>query len=51
MGYIKAEEILPDEIIEMIQQYVDGASIYIPRKEHKRAGMEHCGYNKQQEGD
>ena len=32
MGYIKAEEILPDEIIELIQQYVDGQSIYIPRK-------------------
>lgn len=32
MGYIKAEEILPIEIIELIQQYVDGESIYIPRK-------------------
>ena len=38
MGYIKAEEILPNEIIEMIQQYVDGANIYIPRKDDKRAG-------------
>lgn len=37
MGYIKAEEILPAEIIEMIQQYVDGANIYIPRKEDNRA--------------
>ncbi|MDE6054449.1 MAG: hypothetical protein K2G55_11950 [Lachnospiraceae bacterium] len=32
MGYIRAEEILPTEIIELIQQYVDGTSIYIPRK-------------------
>ncbi|MCM1308641.1 MAG: CD3324 family protein [Butyrivibrio sp.] len=32
MGYIRAEEILPAEIIETIQQYVDGASIYIPRR-------------------
>ena len=32
MGYRKAEEILPNEIIELIQQYVDGESIYIPRK-------------------
>lgn len=32
MGYRKAEEILPMEIIEVIQQYVDGESIYIPRK-------------------
>lgn len=38
MGYIKAEEILPVEVIEMIQQYVDGASIYVPRKDEHRAG-------------
>ena len=38
MGYRKAEEILPIEIIELIQQYVDGESIYIPRKSpHRRA--------------
>lgn len=36
MGYIKAEEILPEEIIELIQQYVDGQNIYIPRKEAHR---------------
>lgn len=32
MGYIRAEEILPVEIIEMIQQYADGINLYIPRK-------------------
>ena len=36
MGYIRAEEILPMELIEMIQQYVDGANIYIPRKQENR---------------
>ncbi len=36
MGYIKAEEILPIEIIELIQQYVDGTNIYIPRKQDNR---------------
>ena len=36
MGYKKAEEILPNEIIELIQQYVDGTSIYIPRKADSR---------------
>lgn len=36
MGYIRAEEILPIEIIEQIQQYVDGENIYIPRKADKR---------------
>lgn len=36
MGYLKAEEILPIEIIELIQQYVDGTNIYIPRKQENR---------------
>ena len=36
MGYRKAEEILPKNIIELIQQYVDGESIYIPRKAEYR---------------
>lgn len=36
MGYRRAEEILPAEIIELIQQYVDGENIYIPRKEKQR---------------
>lgn len=35
MSYISAEEILPKELIEMIQQYVSGKSIYIPSKEKK----------------
>ena len=36
MRYIKAEDILPDEIVELIQQYVDGETIYIPRKAENR---------------
>lgn len=36
MGYIRAEEFLPIEIIELIQQYVDGTNIYIPRKQENR---------------
>ncbi len=36
MGYIRAEEILPIEVIELIQQYVDGENIYIPRKPANR---------------
>lgn len=47
MGYIKAEEILPNEIIEMIQQYVDGANIYIPRKDDKRAGWGQLNHAKE----
>ncbi len=36
MGYIKAEEILPKELIEKIQNHVEGKSIYIPKKEGTR---------------
>lgn len=36
MSYIKAEEILPKELIQDIWQYVDGAYIYIPRKPGSR---------------
>ncbi len=38
MGYVKAEDILPAELIEQIQQYTDGANIYIPRKPEHRSG-------------
>ena len=31
MSYIKAEEILPEELIRRIQEYADGVYIYIPR--------------------
>lgn len=32
MSYIKAEEILPEELIRKIQEYADGMCLYIPRK-------------------
>ncbi|WP_027624468.1 CD3324 family protein [Clostridium lundense] len=38
MKYEKAQNILPDGIIEMIQNYIDGGYIYIPKKnENKRS--------------
>lgn len=30
MSYIRAEEVLPQKLIETIQQYVNGKAIYIP---------------------
>ncbi|ADL50254.1 CD3324 family protein [Clostridium cellulovorans] len=33
MSYIKATDVLPEEILLLIQQYVDGEYLYIPRKE------------------
>lgn len=35
MSYIKAADVLPQEIIETIQGYIDGEYIYIPRKGNK----------------
>ncbi|MEM1484468.1 CD3324 family protein [Oscillospiraceae bacterium PP1C4] len=32
MSYLKANYILPSELLELIQNYVDGECIYIPRK-------------------
>ena len=40
MNYISAEDILPKELIETIQQYVSGKSVYIPCKEKKVWGSQ-----------
>ena len=36
MSYIKADEVLPQNIIKIIQQYIDGENIYIPKKKGSR---------------
>lgn len=36
MAYINGNKVLPEEIIALIQEYVDGEYIYIPRKDEKR---------------
>ncbi len=36
MSYIKAELILPKELLESIQEYADGQYLYIPRKTENR---------------
>lgn len=33
MGYRNVREVLPDDLIKKIQEYIDGESIYIPKKE------------------
>ena len=38
MSYIRAEHVLPQELIETIQQYVDGKLIYIPCREKQEWG-------------
>lgn len=36
MSYTKAVDVLPQELIDKIQGYVDGEYLYIPRKEENR---------------
>ncbi len=31
MGYKRADEILPDDILKVLQQYVSGEAIYVPK--------------------
>ena len=35
MGYKKNEKAIPAELMEKIQEYVDGTTIYIPKKSEK----------------
>ena len=37
-AYVKAEDILPPELLEEIQKYVQGALVYIPRPRQARMG-------------
>lgn len=36
MSYQKANEILPEELVELIQNYIDGEYVYIPRKQENK---------------
>ena len=36
MSYVKAADVLPQELIDQIQDYIDGGYIYVPRKEMNR---------------
>ena len=48
MSYVKAIDVLPNEILELIQNYIDGEYIYIPRKEdNKKSWGENTEYRKE----
>ena len=36
MSYVNVNKVLPKEVIKLIQQYIDGEYIYIPRKKTRR---------------
>lgn len=36
MKYIKGNNVLPEDLIKTIQEYVDGEFVYIPRKDHNQ---------------
>ena len=36
MSYINIYDVLPKEIVEQIQEYVDGVKVYIPKKADSR---------------
>lgn len=38
MKYKKALDVLPPEILKIIQEYVDGEFLYVPRKQDKHKG-------------
>ena len=44
MKYKKAQNILPKHVVDLIQQYIDGTYVYIPRKsENRKAWGEQTG--------
>lgn len=50
MSYIKAEDILPEELVRAIWQYVDGVYIYIPRNpENHRTWGQNTPYRRELE--
>jgi len=36
MRYVNAKDIFPEDVLALMQQYTDGAYIYVPRKTEKR---------------
>jgi DNA-binding NarL/FixJ family response regulator len=42
MSYINAVNVLPNEIIDIIQTYIDGEYIYIPRKPQTKKSWGEC---------
>lgn len=37
MGYVRAEDVLPEEILTLVQGFVEGQMLYIPKKNSQRS--------------
>ena len=48
MSYQNGKKILPETLLAAIQQYVDGAYVYIPRRQEQRYARENDHENRQQ---
>ncbi|MCI9297403.1 MAG: hypothetical protein HFI10_08155 [Lachnospiraceae bacterium] len=36
MGYIRAEDVLPSEVLTLVQEFIDGQTLYVPKKDAAR---------------
>ena len=36
--YVKAEDVLPETLLEAIQEYVQGVELYIPKRPEEKLG-------------
>lgn len=36
MGYIRAEDVLPSEVLTLVQEFIDGQMLYVPKKDAGR---------------
>jgi Mor family transcriptional regulator len=51
MSYVKATDVLPEEILDLIQKYVEGEYIYIPKKECNRKAWGETTKSKKETSD
>lgn len=48
MRYARAQEVLPAHLLEELQRYIDGAYLYVPRKQENRLSWGETTHSKQE---
>ncbi len=51
MRYVRARDLLPEELLAQLQQYVDGAYLYVPRREENRLAWGERTHSKRETAD